>query len=142
MLDGFNQINLNRDCAPESRLEYLSSYVFGFVTYDDAIDKILAEKAVQVCCAISKRKTFEYIFDKKRYEWYLIMLNMKFFSEKIEWGTSIRGAWWSNEITISSCGFYNGEDQVTIDIKFNSQEFDVFVDAIVKFSELDESKFL
>lgn len=79
---------------PIGRLEYLSDYIFNFTTYDGEMAELFACKALEVCAAISNRTTFDYIKDAEQYRWYLVMCNMPFFSDKLEWGTSIRGAWW------------------------------------------------
>ena len=94
-----------------SRLGYLSVHVFDFTTYDSEIDELFAEKALEVCLAITSGKTFEYQKESDdNYRWYLIMCNMPFFVDKLEWGTSIRGAWWdlhgNDHFEINSCGLY------------------------------------
>lgn len=82
------------ECAPRSRLAYLADYIFTFTTYDDDVSEIFAHYAVEVCEAITNKATFEYIKDPERYRWFLLMCNMPFFAERIDWGTSVRGAFW------------------------------------------------
>lgn len=82
------------ESEPTTKQEFLSSNVFNFATYDAEIEHLFVTKALEVCDAISNRTTFEYIKDAENYKWFLIMVNIKFFEESIEWGTSVRGAWW------------------------------------------------
>jgi hypothetical protein len=124
-----------------SKLEYLSFNVFGFITYDGGIDDLFARKAVEVCKAITLRETFEYIKDPENYKWYLIMCNMPFFKDKLNWGGSIRGAWWGAETSdpekayhIQSTGlFYEGEQLCDV-IYFTDEEWIKFIRALIEFA--------
>ena len=121
-----------------SRLGYLSVHVFDFTTYDSEIDELFAEKALEVCLAITSGKTFEYQKESDdNYRWYLIMCNMPFFVDKLEWGTSIRGAWWdlhgNDHFEINSCGLYCEHEQI-LNIKFNNEQWEKFVFAMDKFA--------
>lgn len=102
----------------ESKMEYLGSVVFDFTTYHGEMDIIFAEKMIPVLKAIYERSTFEYIKDTEQYVNYLLMVNMPFLVDKLEWGGSIRGAWFDdfNEYEID-CG--------RIEIK--KQELNIFI---------------
>lgn len=131
LADGYRAQGGRRDM---SRLEYLSTYVFDFTTYDAEQDEIFARRAVEVCAAISDRTTFEYIKDPERYRWYLVMLNMPFFAKRTEWGTSVRGAWWEHgKIEYSSCGLYSDDNQIT-DYTMTGEEWRAFIEAVRKFA--------
>ena len=123
-----------------SPLEYLSCYIFEFVTYDGELDELFARKALDVCLAISSKKTFEYIEDPDNYQWFIIMCNMPFFSNKLSWGTSIRGAWWElyNDDTwdFHTTGLVDGHNQIT-DIKFTHKEWLCFIVAMELFVKGD-----
>ncbi len=115
--DGFTN---SRDVA-ETRLEYLSELIFDFTTYQSDMAELFAAKAVEVCKAISDGDPWAF---HQRSEqdliWYLTMVNMPFFKDKLCWGTSVRGAWWSEPydsrgsrpIVFQSCGLYDGERQL------------------------------
>ena len=122
------------ECPPESRLEYLGDHIFDFTTYDGSMSELFAVKAVEVCVAINDMRTFEYINDPENYKWYLLMCNMPFFVDKLEWGTSIMGAWWNYEIEYRSLGLWEGDQQLTEPMKFNQDEWKLFVAAIVEFA--------
>ena len=87
--------------------------------------------------ALLNRETFAYILDERAYMWFIIMCNMDFFSERIEWGTSIRGAWWDiygkKEFEIKSCGLYEGEEQILEPLKFNKDQWGLFIKAMQEF---------
>jgi hypothetical protein len=124
---------LDGGCRPESYLEYLGEYIFNFTTYDSTMSVLFARKAVEVCAAINAETTFDYIKDMENRRWYLLMCNMPFFEPKIEWGTSIRGAWWASKISFQSCGLWHGEVQLVNEMKFTKEEWRVFIRAIMDF---------
>lgn len=118
----------------DSRLEYLALHIFGFTTYDSEMDQLFARKAVEVCAAITHRTTFDYIEDPTNYTWYLVMCNMPFFANRIEWGTSIRGAWWDSSQKIDSCGFYIDGKQVTDEQHMDDEDWERFMEAVIEFA--------
>lgn len=126
------------ECPPESRLDYLGSDIFNFTTYDGEMSALFARKAIEVCAAINNRLTFDYIKEPNNYRWYLLMCNMPFFSERLEWGTSIRGAWWGampgKQIELQSCGLWLGNEQLHQTMKFSREEWEKFIAAVVEFA--------
>lgn len=122
-------------CPPKSRLEFLSGSVFDFTTYDSEMDEFFAWTALEVCAAITDKTTFAYIQDPERHRWYLAMCNMPFFSNRIEWGTSIRGAWWDcyNMPPLESCGLWDGDKQV-LKLEFSRDQWPAFMSAVQKFA--------
>ena len=123
-----------RSDSPESPLVYLSDYIFDFTTYDDEMSELFAQKAVEVCKAITDGTTFDFIKDPENYRWYLLMCNLPFFASKLEWGGSIRGAWWDNEITFRSCVLWDGDKQLVDEITFTHEEWSIFIKAVIEFS--------
>lgn len=120
-----------------SRLEFLAEFIFDFTTYDSEMAELFAAKAVEVCAAISHKATFEYIEDADQYRWFLLMCNMPFFAKRLEWGTSIRGAWWwHDQPSIVSTGIWSGDEQV-LELKFARDEWSAFTSALEAFAEHD-----
>lgn len=118
-----------------SRLEFLADHIFDFTTYDSAIAELFAGKAVEVCAAISARKTFDYIEDADNYRWFLLMCNMPFFAPRLNWGTSIRGAWWDyGPITFETSGLFWQGKQITEKMSFTGVEWALFIEAVCEFS--------
>lgn len=127
--------------SSKSHLEFLNDAVFDFTTYDSAVSQLFARKAIEVCKALSDRKTFEYIEEKQNYTWFLLMCNMPFFSNKLSWGTSIRGAWWStgvhsNAIELNSCYLFQDEKQL-LKLQFTLSEWEQFIRAVIEFAQIE-----
>ncbi len=76
-----------------TKLQFAGDELFEFTTYDSGIDGLFASKMTEVIEVLINHKNFEYIQSKEKYINYLLMVNMPFLTNKIEWGTSIRGAW-------------------------------------------------
>lgn len=120
---------------PIGRLEYLSDYVFDFTTYDSAMSELFARKALEVCAAVSDATTFDYIKDSGQYRWFLLMVNMPFFANRLDWGTSIRGAWWQHDDTeFSSCGLWDGEKQMDDTMTLTGKQWREFIAAVRAFA--------
>ena len=126
------------ECPTDSRLEFLSRNIFDFTTYDSAMDVLFARKAVEVCDVITNRATFEYIGTEDGNLWYLLMCNMPFFADRIDWGTSIRGAWWApgfgKQIEFQSCGLWSEGDQLSETMTFSTEEWESFMRAVSAFA--------
>ncbi len=80
-------------CPPPNKLAFLGNHIFNFTTYDGDIDKLFAGKMLEVIDCILNRTTFKYQEDENNYINYLTMVNMPFLCNKLEWGMSIKGAW-------------------------------------------------
>lgn len=135
--ESYNEVK-ESDESLENRLEYLCDYIFEITTYDGIMSALFARKALQVCEAITTKTTLDYIENKENYKWFLIMCNMPFFSNKIEWGTSIRGCWWHSYegIKLITTGiFINGAQEC--ELFFNEAQWDEFVHAMITFAKED-----
>ncbi len=128
----------NRDDPTLEKLEFLANDIFGFTTYENVVSSMMAKKAIEVCKAISDKKTFDYIANEEGNFWYLVMVNMPFFENRLEWGTSIRGVWWDlwgdKEFIIKSCGLFSEGEQI-LELKLNNSEWIKFIEAMANFSE-------
>ena len=76
-----------------SRLEYLGGYVFNYTTYRSDLDEEFAKRTLKIIEVIHKRQNFEFISTEENHVEYITIVNMPFFRDKLEWGGSIRGAW-------------------------------------------------
>lgn len=124
----------------DTRAEYLAAHIFHFTTYDGDLDELFVRRAVEVCEAIGNRTTFDYIRESdNNYQWYIAMCHMPFFAERLEWGTSIRGAWWDHkDMVLDSCGLYDGERQITEELHLAREEWLEFIEAVVAFYKQEE----
>ena len=80
----------------ETKLEFTGDHIFEFTTYSSNLSELLAQTMIDVMVQIANRTTFEYIEDEANHVNYILMINMPFLSDKIEWGTSVRGAWFDD----------------------------------------------
>lgn len=130
--------DVNPEGTPENRVAYLGDYIFDFTTYDDEKSEEFGLKALEICRAISDRKTFEYIADPANYRWFLLMVNMPFFSRRLNWGTSVRGAWWDtstpNETELDTTGLWLDGNQLTAPLKFSTEQWQEFIAAMLAFA--------
>ena len=137
----FNTERLHGECPAESPLVFLSDTIFNFTTYDSAMSKLFGSKAVEVCLAITQKTTFEYIRDEDNYRWYLLMCNLPFFAQRIEWGTSICGAWWHPHkglsMELNVCGLWLGDEPLNRALTFNNTEWEAFMLAVGDFAASD-----
>lgn len=134
-----------KDCLGDNqmdKLEYLADHIFGFTTYENIVSSMMAQKCLEVCVVISNKKTFEYIKTEEGNLWYLIMVNMPFFQDKLEWGTSIRGAWWNlygnRKFSINTCGLFQGDEQMD-EIVFGEEQWPIFIEAMIQFAKKEIS---
>lgn len=84
-----------RECYEElpSKYHWAALEIFHLTTYDSSLDEFFVKKIIEVSKAILNRETFEYIEDKQNYIIYVLVCQMFNRFDWIEWGTSIRGAW-------------------------------------------------
>lgn len=138
LLENSYRVAVESDECPPSRLAFLGEQIFDFTTYDSGISELFAKKAIEVCDSINKRTTFDYIKDQENYIWFLLMCNMPFFACRLEWGASIRGAWWDAG-RLESCGLYSGDDQI-LSIEFTYEEWTRFAEALVVFALKEDAE--
>lgn len=119
-----------------SRLEYLGDHIFEFITYDTEMGERFARRALEVCTAISNETTYDYIKDPERYNWYLVMVNMPFFTGRLNWGISIRGAWWDDRIALQTCGLCLDGKQLEDRIRFTRDQWRKFITSMLDFAEV------
>lgn len=76
-----------------NRYAWISHCLFDITTYDDALDIEFGKTIHEVMIQIFNRTTFEYIKIQDNYKKYIIVCNLLTGYRMLEWGTSIRGAW-------------------------------------------------
>lgn len=100
------EYNKQFSCPPESKLEYIGNYIFDFTTYCPEMDELFAKRMIEVLDCIYKKEQYEYHGESdEKFENYLLMVNMPFLVDKLEWGTNIFGAWFDfdNDLELD-CG--------------------------------------
>ena len=103
---------------------FLSSYIFDVITYDDELDLEFGKKIYEVMKSIQDRTTFDYIEEENNYKNYILVCNLLDKYDLIDWGTSIRGAWFSRDELKTSAGKWNSDGTV------------IYEDPIVSIKEL------
>lgn len=79
-----------------SKYEWAAGNVFDLTTYDGGLDELFVKTIVEVLKVIRDRHTFEYILDEQNYIKYILVCQLLNGFHWIEWGTSIRGAWFDD----------------------------------------------
>lgn len=131
ILEKFYQEGKGSECPPHNRLAFLGRHVFRFTTYDGKVDEHFSALMIETIKYIVHSAVFKYINkDHMNYMNYLTMVNMPFLKDKLEWGTSIRGAWF-DDYTHGS-----GDDHyvITYDMKIPKSDIKRFIMAILDFS--------
>lgn len=128
----------------ELKAEFLSCDVFDLTTYDSALDLIFVREIMGVVEAIQYGKTFGYFKnDQSKYVTYIRCVNLPWFSDKLDWGGSIRGAWWGyfqvgskyskgcKTQVGNGCLWYEGKQtKIVFD---NNEYWKLFIDSLISF---------
>lgn len=78
--------------------EWAADHVFNLTTYDGALDKLFVRTILDICKVIINKQTYEFIRDENMYVVYIVVCQLLNKKGWIEWGTSIRGAWFKDSI--------------------------------------------
>lgn len=110
-----------------SKNEFLSNEIFDFITYDGEYDEIFSRQMIDVIEALLNKQTFEFHSKSTgHYHTYLTMVNMPFLRDKLDWGTSIRGAWFDD--------YSDGEYEIA-NFKIPKTELSNFMRDLVEWSK-------
>ena len=80
----------------ETKYEWAASHIFDLATYDSSLDELFVKKILEVCRVILERQNFEYIKDDDNYITFIGVCQRLNSLGWIDWGSSIRGAWFDN----------------------------------------------
>ena len=124
----------DNECPPDNKFQFLGNSIFGFTTYDSGIDELFAKKMLEVIDCIYNKTIFDYQNDENNYINYLTMVNMPFMQGKLEWGTSIRGAWFDEY------GHHSEKEEdkvysITYDWKIPKKEIMEFMKQLLEWSK-------
>ena len=79
-----------------SKYEWAANHVFDLTTYDGDLDELFVKCIVDILKVIRDRSNFEYIKDEDNYIGFIIVCQLLDKFHWIDWGTSIRGAWFDS----------------------------------------------
>ncbi len=95
-------------CIDElTKHEWAASNIFDLATYDGELAELFVNKIFEVCNVILERRNFEYITNRKNYITYILVCQILDKKGWINWGTSIRGAWFEMGETMFESGTEN-----------------------------------
>ena len=75
------------------KYEWAANYIFELITYDAALDEKFVKDIIEVCKVIIDKRNYDYIKDDNNYIKYILVCQLLDRFQWINWGTSIRGAW-------------------------------------------------
>lgn len=138
--DHYKEDGPHRGEETASGWEFLSDRIFDFVTYDDSVDRVFAQRAVEFIRSVTERNTFAVIDQSEaHYLWWLMMPNVVFFENTLNWGTSIRGAWWDvdkRRTKFADCtGLVNDQGKQELMIEVDTDGWKAFMQAILQFAD-------
>lgn len=113
-----------------SKLQFICEHIFDITTYESYAAEVIGLKMLEVCDAILNNKTFDYIENDNNRINYLTMVNMPFLANKIEWGISIRGAWFDDNP-------YTTDIFYCIDQGLPRKDIKVFILDLIKWSRYE-----
>lgn len=105
----------------DGKADWIAEEVFDLTAYDSDIAAEMGSASMEVFKAITEKTTFDYIKDPEKYRQYLRVVNWPFFIKRLNWGTSIRGAWW--------------DCRVHIEGRVHPDKWDEFCKALIEFWE-------
>lgn len=78
----------------KSKYEWVATEMFGLTTYDSDLDERFVKDIIEVCKVILEKRNFEYIeASEDNYIKYILVCQLLDSFHWLNWGTSIRGAW-------------------------------------------------
>ena len=82
-----------------TRYEFVAGEIFGLTTYDGEQDELLVKEIIEVFSVIRSGTNFDYIVTPANLLRYSRTINLGNCLDWLEWGTSIRGAYFKDEET-------------------------------------------
>lgn len=84
----------NTDDVEPTKAMWLVEEYFNLTTYDDDISQEWGDAIIEILGVINDDNNFDYIdSSEENYKKYLMVANLLEREQLIDWGTSIRGAW-------------------------------------------------
>jgi hypothetical protein len=84
------------------KYEWAANYIFDLTTYDAALDEKFVKDILEVCQVIIDNYNYEYIEKEENYIKYILVCQLLNNFNWIDWGISIRGAWFNLSKTSDS----------------------------------------
>ena len=98
--DDYELFPSERPTKEQFKYIFLSDYIFDVITYDDDLSYVFGKKIYEVMKTIQEGQTFDYIKQEEKYIDYILVCNLLESFDLIEWGSSVRGAWFVSDAHI------------------------------------------
>lgn len=95
----------------DNKYEWAASHIFNLATYDSRLDEMFVKLISEVCDVILENKNYEYIEDETNYFTFVAVCQRLDSLGWIDWGSSIRGAWFADQVYESQ---YDKNEQMII----------------------------
>lgn len=128
-----------------SKYEWASRNIFDLITYDEHIDEVLVKYCLIVLDTILYRTTYEFIKSEDNYIVYIVVCQLLNEFGWIDWGTSIRGAWFNDSSIcirpiLKEYNWFEYEDGKPVNksispVYFNSDNVNALIEFITDESE-------
>lgn len=119
--------------SSNSKYEWAAGHIFTLSTYDGALDELFVKKIIEVCKVILGKQNFEYIKNEENYITYILVCQLLNNLKWIEWGTSIRGAWFQAEpVSEPILRYYDQEVKDVKEIPFTIDNLKALIEFIEK----------
>lgn len=82
----------------ENKYEWAASHIFNLATYDSKLDEMFVKLILEVCEVILENRNYDYIEDETNYFTFIAVCQRLDSLGWIDWGTSIRGAWFDDQV--------------------------------------------
>lgn len=88
-----------RECESfDTKYEWAASHIFNLATYDGDLDEKFVKLILEVCEVILENRNWDYIEDEINYFAFIAVCQRLNSLGWIDWGTSIRGAWFYDQV--------------------------------------------
>lgn len=93
--EAYEEYCLNPGVDP-SKESFIAGECFGIITYDDELTKRYGCIIKEIIIAIDEKRNYEYMNNDEDYNKFVIVANLLNYKGLVEWGTSIRGCWFTS----------------------------------------------
>lgn len=124
-----------------SRLDFVGGGLLEFTTYCPEICEEMTRRALPVIRRINNADNppSNWVDDFEQHTWHIVMCNLPFFANRINWGTSIRFPWWDLDrysdkpVTYCVAELYIGKKQLCCNLIFTKEEWKEYMQAVLDF---------
>lgn len=82
----------------KNKYGWAATYIFNLATYDSHLDEMFVKLILEVCEVILENRNYDYIEDETNYFTFIAVCQRLDSLGWIDWGTSIRGAWFDDQV--------------------------------------------